>query len=113
VLSGCAGIALQLRRGDGQLRRQPLLGVLEQSWRVGGATGAELAALAAFQTIRNACATASTREKSMVPMHRAAGADIYFQEKTAVSRTDQIRKTGVRFQWPHMKNRYKIHTEGG
>ncbi|SAK58259.1 DUF3182 family protein [Caballeronia ptereochthonis] len=38
-------------------------GVLEQSWRIGGATGAEIGALRAFRTNPRACAVrASTRE---------------------------------------------------
>lgn len=59
---------------------QPRLGVLEQSWRVGGATGAELAALAAFrddpQCVR---ATASTREIYGDDPTVPEDADIYFQ----------------------------------
>ncbi|WP_225934571.1 MULTISPECIES: DUF3182 family protein [unclassified Cupriavidus] len=59
---------------------QPRLGVLEQSWRVGGATGAELAALAAFrddpQCVR---ATASTREIYGEDPSVPEDADIYFQ----------------------------------
>lgn len=61
---------------DGGQRR---LGVLEQSWRVGGATGAELAVLAAFRDDpRCHRATASTREVygNQVPI--PAGADVYF-----------------------------------
>lgn len=58
---------------------QPLLGVLEQSWRVGGATGAELAALAAFradpQCVR---ATASTREIYGRDADVPPDADVYF-----------------------------------
>lgn len=39
-------------------------GVLEQSWRIGGATGAEIGALRAFRTNRRVCAVrASTRER--------------------------------------------------
>lgn len=56
------------------------LGVLEQSWRVGGATGAELAALAAFradpQCVR---ATASTREIYGTDVPVPPGADVYYQ----------------------------------
>ncbi|WP_253700206.1 DUF3182 family protein [Cupriavidus pauculus] len=59
---------------------RPLLGVLEQSWRVGGATGAELAALAAFrddpQCVR---ATASTREIYGKDATVPQDADVYFQ----------------------------------
>jgi len=59
---------------------QPRLGVLEQSWRVGGATGAELAALTAFrddpQCVR---ATASTREIYGEDATVPEDADIYFQ----------------------------------
>ncbi|NWB28920.1 DUF3182 family protein [Pseudomonas gingeri] len=45
--------------GDGQ----PTVGVLEQSWRVGGATGAELAALQAFrERPRMSAVRASTHE---------------------------------------------------
>lgn len=59
---------------------QPRLGVLEQSWRVGGATGAELAALAAFrndpQCVR---ATASTREIYGKGATVPEDADVYFQ----------------------------------
>jgi len=57
-----------------------MLGVLEQSWRVGGATGAELAALAAFQADpRCRRATASTREVYRADITPPAGADVYFQ----------------------------------
>ncbi|WP_254775922.1 DUF3182 family protein [Ralstonia sp. 25mfcol4.1] len=56
------------------------LGVLEQSWRVGGATGAELAALAAFrddpQCMR---ATACTREIYGKDAPVPDDADVYFQ----------------------------------
>lgn len=56
------------------------LGVLEQSWRVGGATGAELAALTAFrddpQCVR---ATASTREIYGADATVPEDADVYFQ----------------------------------
>ncbi len=59
---------------------KPLLGVLEQSWRVGGATGAELAALTAFrndpQCVR---ATASTREIYGKDATVPEDADVYFQ----------------------------------
>ncbi len=59
---------------------QPRLGVLEQSWRVGGATGAELAALTAFrddpQCVR---ATASTREIYGEDATVPEDADVYFQ----------------------------------
>jgi len=56
------------------------LGVLEQSWRVGGATGAELAALAAFQA-DPACvrATACTREIYGANPKVPEDADVYFQ----------------------------------
>ncbi|RZT39566.1 DUF3182 family protein [Cupriavidus agavae] len=59
---------------------QPRLGVLEQSWRVGGATGAELAALAAFQA-DPACvrATACTREIYGADAPVPEDADVYFQ----------------------------------
>jgi len=57
-----------------------MLGVLEQSWRVGGATGAELAALAAFQADpRCRRATASTHEVYRADVTLPAGADVYFQ----------------------------------
>jgi hypothetical protein len=57
-----------------------MLGVLEQSWRVGGATGAELAALAAFQADpRCRRATASTREVYRADITLPAGAEVYFQ----------------------------------
>ncbi|EHP44126.1 hypothetical protein OR16_04047 [Cupriavidus basilensis OR16] len=57
-----------------------LLGVLEQSWRVGGATGAELAALAALQA-HPECrrVVASTREIYGVGAEVPPGAEIYFQ----------------------------------
>lgn len=56
------------------------LGVLEQSWRVGGATGAELAALAAFQADpRCVRATASTREIYGADVTVPVDADVYFQ----------------------------------
>lgn len=59
---------------------RPRLGVLEQSWRVGGATGAELAALAAFrddpQCVR---ATACTREIYGEDATVPDDADVYFQ----------------------------------
>lgn len=56
------------------------LGVLEQSWRVGGATGAELAALAAFQADPQCVrATASTREIYGTDVPVPSGADVYYQ----------------------------------
>jgi len=59
---------------------QRRLGVLEQSWRVGGATGAELAALAAFQADPQCVrATASTREIYGTDVPVPPGADVYFQ----------------------------------
>lgn len=64
----------------GNYAGKPLLGVLEQSWRAGGATGAELAALAAFQSDPECVrATASTREIYGADVAVPAGADIYFQ----------------------------------
>jgi len=54
-------------------------GVLEQSWRIGGATGAELAALAAFQAdpgLRSVCA--STTELYGDGHTPPGDADIYF-----------------------------------
>lgn len=53
--------------------------VLEQSWRVGGATGAELAAVAAFSTdpaLR--CVTASTVERYGADAVPPPGATVYF-----------------------------------
>lgn len=64
----------------GRYGAQACLGVLEQSWRVGGATGAELAALAAFQADPQCVrATASTREIYGADVTVPAGADVYFQ----------------------------------
>ncbi|MGO4303482.1 DUF3182 family protein [Cupriavidus sp. RAF12] len=61
-------------------RGNTCLGVLEQSWRVGGATGAELAALAAFKDDpRCVRATASTCEIYAANVTVPAGADVYFQ----------------------------------
>lgn len=61
-------------------RGVPRLGVLEQSWRVGGATGAELAALAAFRTDPQCMrATASTCEIYGENPDVPADADVYFQ----------------------------------
>lgn len=61
---------------------QPRLGVLEQSWRAGGATGAELAILKAFRDDpRCVRATASTHERYAADPARVAvppGADVYF-----------------------------------
>lgn len=59
---------------------QQLLGVLEQSWRVGGATGAELAALAALQAEpERRRVVASTREIYGAGAEVPPGAEIYFQ----------------------------------
>ncbi|ODV42004.1 hypothetical protein AWV79_30885 [Cupriavidus sp. UYMMa02A] len=57
-----------------------LCGVLEQSWRVGGATGAELAALQALQSDpgRERVA-ATTREVYGEGVPVPAGAEVYFQ----------------------------------
>jgi len=64
----------------GTANGRSMLGVLEQSWRVGGATGAELAALAAFHADpRCRRATASTREVYRVDVSLPAGAEVYFQ----------------------------------
>jgi hypothetical protein len=57
-----------------------LSGVLEQSWRIGGATGAELAALQAFQadpSLRSV--RASTREIYGEQVNIPPGATVYFQ----------------------------------
>ncbi|UIF91448.1 DUF3182 family protein [Cupriavidus sp. UYPR2.512] len=62
--------------GDGQV----LGGVLEQSWRVGGATGAELAALAALrEDPRRARVVAATREVYGKGVRVPDNAEIYFQ----------------------------------
>jgi hypothetical protein len=54
-------------------------GVLEQSWRIGGATGAELAALQAFQADPSlASIRASTREIYGEQVNIPAGAVVYF-----------------------------------
>ncbi|MFS8977040.1 DUF3182 family protein [Cupriavidus necator] len=61
-------------------RAHVLGGVLEQSWRVGGATGAELAALAALRDDpRRACVVASTREVYGSGVSVPDDAEIYFQ----------------------------------
>lgn len=58
---------------------QPRLGVLEQSWRAGGATGAELAILKAFRDDpRCVRATASTHEQYAADVNVPPGADVYF-----------------------------------
>lgn len=61
-------------------RERVLGGVLEQSWRVGGATGAELAALAALQDDPDRTrVVASTREVYGANVQVPADAVIYFQ----------------------------------
>ncbi|MDQ9171926.1 DUF3182 family protein [Oxalobacteraceae bacterium R-40] len=55
-------------------------GVLEQSWRIGGASGAEIAALEAFHanpSLKEICA--STTEVYGEPPELPAGAQVYFQ----------------------------------
>jgi len=55
-------------------------GVLEQSWRVGGASGAEVAALEAFhQDPRLRRVRASCVEKFGAPQPRPVGATLYYQ----------------------------------
>jgi len=57
-----------------------LSGVLEQSWRIGGATGAELAAIEAFQADPSLRAVrASTREIYGEAVNIPPGATVYFQ----------------------------------
>ncbi len=81
----------------------PRLGVLEQSWRVGGATGAELAALAAFradpQCIR---ATASTREVYGADATVPEDADVYFQ--------GEDRKVGALTKYARLESASDGHT---
>ncbi|WP_042880052.1 DUF3182 family protein [Cupriavidus necator] len=61
-------------------RERVLGGVLEQSWRVGGATGAELAALAALRDDpRRTRVVASTREMYGNGVQVPDDAEIYFQ----------------------------------
>ncbi|MGV3741895.1 MAG: DUF3182 family protein [Burkholderiaceae bacterium] len=57
-------------------------GVLEQSWRIGGASGAEIAALEAFQadfSLDRICA--STTERYGAEPEVPAGAQVYYQGK--------------------------------
>ncbi|QYY27934.1 DUF3182 family protein [Cupriavidus pinatubonensis] len=64
--------------GEGAARA--LTGVLEQSWRVGGATGAELAALRALKADpARERVVAATREVYGPDAHLPAGAELYFQ----------------------------------
>jgi hypothetical protein len=81
VLTRCNyDVAFGPAAGPGADREQVLGGVLEQSWRVGGATGAELAALAALQSDPGrAQVVASTREVYGANVQVPAGAEIYFQ----------------------------------
>lgn len=66
------------RGEDGQGRVYS--GVLEQSWRIGGASGAEIAALEAFQAdaALNAVAASTTEIYGRAP-RIPAGAQVYFQ----------------------------------
>jgi hypothetical protein len=68
-----------IAEGEDEAGRK-LCGVLEQSWRMGGATGAELAALAAFQadpTLR--AVRTSTREVYGENVNIPPGAAVYYQ----------------------------------
>jgi len=79
VLSRCNyDVAFGAPSGDAG--GQPLGGVLEQSWRVGGATGAELAALQALQADpHRQRVVAATREVYGEGVSVPAGAEVYFQ----------------------------------
>jgi hypothetical protein len=62
---------------DAQGRRRS--GVLEQSWRIGGASGAEIAALEAFQADESLrMVRASTVEVYGEDMEPPVGAGVYF-----------------------------------
>ncbi|WER49328.1 DUF3182 family protein [Cupriavidus sp. WKF15] len=79
VLSRCNyDVAFGVPSGDAGARE--LGGVLEQSWRVGGATGAELAALQALHADpRRHRVVAATREVYGEGVSVPDGAEVYFQ----------------------------------
>ncbi|MBP0619874.1 DUF3182 family protein [Cupriavidus consociatus] len=81
VLTRCNyDVAFGPAAGPGADREQVLGGVLEQSWRVGGATGAELAALEALRNDPDRVrVVASTREVYGANVRIPADAVIYFQ----------------------------------